>query len=205
MVRNLATKRTQLVSTSRPRRQGDGRTGAHKRRIRGAVYPGGKLPHTFRVPPPLGTMGVGASISADGSTVAWLGQEIDGRPRARRRSMAPGIHRAAVAKNRRRTAGADPARHGGGDPASPPCAASGETSCIAGDAVGSLPGPFERPRPMNPAGPATWLPLGLPAAADANGVTVAFLATARYIASGEELGWPPNTPTTCTSWTCMKA
>ena len=64
---------------------------------------------------------VGASISADGSTVAWIGQDVGeqapllaAEPRRERR-----LHRAAVAADRRRAAGADAPVTGGSDPAEP--------------------------------------------------------------------------------------
>jgi len=80
-VRNLESKQTQLVSvvydpaTGRP-------TGepvpTSSEADAAAVYPGaGNLTPRFPVRPPLRTLPVGASISADGSTVAWLGQEIE--------------------------------------------------------------------------------------------------------------------------------
>ena len=71
----------------------------------------------------------GASISADGSTVAWMGSE----PRAAGADAAPGRTAALYVEPlwERLPAAASQARRvtGGSDPESPACAASGESSC----------------------------------------------------------------------------
>lgn len=149
----------------------------------GAVFPGGRLTPTFA------SSFAGASISADGSTVAWVGQQVDrqapvlpaepymsptyAEPLWRRIGDGP---RAAT---RRVT--------GGGDPASPACASSGEVAPALPPTLSDpCQGPFDtRPEGSN-AG--VW---SLGVASDylprlsADGSKVAFLSSVRDIASGE--------------------
>ncbi len=191
-VRNLLTKQTQLVSVVY-----DPTTGTETGEPvptsgeAAAVYPGVKLAPRFPVPPPLSTMGVGASISADGSTVAWLGQEIERQAPvlAHERNMTPEyteplwrrIADGPQAPTRRVT--------GGGDPASAACAASGETTLSEPETLTDpCQGPFDTAAHFSST-PGTWTlaPTGdyLPRLG-ANGMTVAFLSNARYVAGGGE-------------------
>ncbi|HWX96316.1 MAG TPA: hypothetical protein VNZ01_05640 [Solirubrobacteraceae bacterium] len=151
----------------------------------GAVYSGAAaFPSAFQ----------GASLSADGSTVAWLGESISAQAAALPsdnarvatyteplwRRVADGPH----AITRRVT--------GGSDPASAQCATSGETQLVQprtlADPCG---GPFDT-KPIEPGTPpeGVWT-LGnasndfLPRLS-ADGSKVAFLANARLIAGGEE-------------------
>ena len=120
----------------------------------------------------------GASISADGSTVAWMGQEIGKQaPTLGEGDLAAELPNYAEPLWRRIAGGpGEPIRRvtGGSDPTSPACAASGDCQ-----------GPFEPLRELSQPGvfPTTgdYLPR-----LSANGETVAFLSSAREIAGGEE-------------------
>jgi hypothetical protein len=196
-VRNVETKQTQLVSvvydpaTGGPTGEpvptsGDGAA---------AAYPGAQLAPRFPVAPPVRTTAVGASISADGSTVAWLGQEIERQAPvlAQEPGLTPEyteplwrrIDEGPQAPTRRVT--------GGGDPASPACVASAETELLKPATLSDpCQGPFEtEPASRSTTGAGTWTlgPAGdyLPRLS-ANGLTVAFLSNARYVAGGEEFG-----------------
>jgi hypothetical protein len=136
-MRDLDTERTELVSvrdepgTGRPL-PGQPVSGLQGSEVFGAVFAGGrgeppifKEPQAYEQPQPM----IGASISADGTTVAWMGDDIAeqaltlpaetllapySEPLWRRVADGPG------APIRRVT--------GGGDPASPTCAASHESA-----------------------------------------------------------------------------
>jgi WD40-like Beta Propeller Repeat len=195
-VRDLRTKQTQLVSVVYDPATGT-ETGEPVPTIgsegSAAVYPGARLAPRFPVGSPLHTVPVGASLSADGSTVAWLGEDIERQapvlahephikpaytePLWRRISEGP------QALTRRVT--------GGGDPASPACVANGETAPIEPPTLSDpCQGPFET-EPANSNGAGTW---SLAPTEDylprlsANGMSVAFLSNARYIGGGEEFG-----------------
>jgi hypothetical protein len=131
----------------------------------------------------------GASISADGSTVAWLGQEL-----ARQVAVLGGAEAKpeyAEPLWRRIAAGPqEPTRRvtGGADPAAPACAASAETQLAAPPtSADPCQGPFVAS--LRERGPGVY---AAPSVADflprlsADGLTVAFLASQRPIASGEE-------------------
>jgi hypothetical protein len=94
----------------------------------GAVYPGHAA---FRLPPEYGEWGQdgappGAAISADGSTVAWMGANI-GKQARMLPGEAPNPHYTEPLW-RRIAAPATPTERvtGGSDPSNPACAASGE-------------------------------------------------------------------------------
>jgi len=196
-VRDLEKKQTQLVSvvydpnTGRPTGEPVPTSGEDA----GAVYPGVQLAPRFPVAPPARTVPVGASISADGSTVAWLGQEIERQVPvlAHEPGLTPEyteplwrrIGEGPQAPTRRIT--------GGGDPTSPVCVASGESGPLKPATLSDpCQGPFEtEPASRSTASNGTWTlgPAGdyLPRLS-ANGLTVAFLSNARFIAGGEEFG-----------------
>lgn len=119
-IRDLDTQRTELVST----RRGTDEPVQTSEQGFGAIYPGGGQRPTF----PNGASLAGASISADGSTVAWMGQNVE-----QQASVLPAEShmepRYAEPLWRRIASGpGSPIRRvtGGGDPESPACAASGE-------------------------------------------------------------------------------
>jgi len=144
----------------------------------------------------------GASISADGSTVAWLGQQIAEQAPTLRSPLEPAatpgyteplwrrIHEGPMVPTRRVT--------GGSDPLSPACVASGQTELASPPTLSDpCQGPFATDSGKESTAPVTWASgtasTALPEGADyepqlsENGTTVAFLATAREVVSGEEL------------------
>lgn len=160
----------------------------------GAVYPSGEE-EVPAFPAPDG----GASISADGSTVAWLGVQIAQQagvmsaediatqpkytePLWRRVGEGPQVPTRRVS--------------GGSDPTSAACVASGETHVSAPATLADpCQGPFD---PISQIGgePGLWTagvvtaegPLDYLPRLSGDGETVAFLSNARDIAFGEELG-----------------
>jgi Tol biopolymer transport system component len=197
-VRNLDTLETRLVSV---------RIGTSDEPVStlegeddyGAVFTGvgGKAP-AFSSPPPYGeyatTPPLGASLSADGSTVAWMGDDIGQQvallseetrspsytePLWRR--IAPG----SETPTRRIT--------GGSDPANPACAASGETVLPAAASLSDpCQGPFATPEGEIPSG--IWAGGGfgeLQPRLSADGYTVAFTAQAPLVSLGNDFGTDP--------------
>jgi hypothetical protein len=150
-VRDLDTDRTELVSVAdepgagapipgHPVSAAQGPT-----EIFGAVYtPGGKAPIFAPPQPYVQTDQVGASISADGTTVAWMGANV-----SLQAQMLPGEHPLPSYTEplwRRIAAGPSaPTRRitGGSDPADPACAASGESVLASSPSVSDpCQGPF---------------------------------------------------------------
>jgi hypothetical protein len=161
----------------------------------GAVYPGGGNLPAFGS---AAAASAGASISADGSTVTWMGQEIEQQTR-----VLPGEMDVVSASYTeplwRRIADGPraPTRRvtGGGDPESPACAASGEAGPAKPPTLADpCQGPFDPTYAQSEAG--IWS-LG-PTVGDylprlsANGQVVAFLSSAREIASGEAFTAEPS-------------
>ncbi len=188
-VRNLETKSTELVSVVYE----DGKTTSEpvptSEEGYGAVFPGASLTPSF----PQGPY-AGASISADGSTVAWMGTQVGkqaptlpiGDPASEPKYTEPlwrRIGEGTSSPTRRIT--------GGSDPVSPACQQSGETELQLPPTLSDpCQGPFETQGGQGEAGAGLWTAGAeqdyLPRLS-ANGQMVAFLATAREIASGEEL------------------
>jgi len=197
-VRHLDSRLTELVSVQRDPATGGAQENASGQPLPvpaaiegsstyGAVYPAGSPPG-LSFPSPW----AGASISADGSTVVWLGQQI-----ARQAAVLPTdeASRAKYTEPLWRRIGEGqgaPTRRvtGGSDPLNPACGASGETQLISPATLSDpCQGPFDAFGGANTE-PGTWT---LGAAEDflprlsADGMMVAFLASAREVASGEEL------------------
>jgi Tol biopolymer transport system component len=159
----------------------------------GAVYPGaGALPvfATTRA------AFAGASISADGSTVAWMGQQI--AQQAPLLGAEPNITPGYTEPLLRRIADGPlaPVRRitGGGDPASPACAASGEAAPREPPTLSDpCQGPFDPTYAQSEAGIWSLDPtVGdyLPQLSG-DGNVAAFLSSAREIASGEAFSSEP--------------
>lgn len=162
----------------------------------GAVFTGlgGKAP-AFDAPPPYGEYGatppLGASISADGSTVAWMGDDIGEQAPL----LADESKRASYTEPlwRRIAPGSEtPTRRisGGSDPANSACVASGET-VLPSSASPTDPcqGPFATPEGEIPSG--IWAgggPGDLLPRLSADGYTVAFAAQAPLVSLGEDFG-----------------
>lgn len=187
MVRYLQSKHTELVTTAyRDGQQTSEAVPSSPDGYYGAVYPGASAPPEF----PLSSPYWGASLSANGSTVAWMGNQIGEQvPLLASESLAPEyteplwrrIGEGASSPTRRVT--------GGSDPSSPQCEQSGEVR-LQQPATLSDPcqGPFETTGGLSGivglfTGSLDW---NFVPQLSANGETVAFLATARYIAGGEE-------------------
>jgi hypothetical protein len=163
----------------------------------GAVYPGHAR---FRPPPEYGEWGPdgappGASLSADGSTVAWMGANIS-KQAPMLAAEAPQAHYTEPLW-RRISSPATPTRRvtGGSDPGNPACAASGESALPATPAPGD---PCQGPFVVNTLRGGTlssgiWSEAGGNSGAignflprlSADGYTVAFISTALPVALGE--------------------
>jgi hypothetical protein len=184
-VRDLGSDRTQLLSVALG---GGPVSGVEGTAVRGGVYaPGNGAPPFERTP----TYGLGsttgASISADGSTVAWMGQDVSAQAPALSGEVLPPRYSEPLW---RRIAGGPTRRiTGGSDPANPDCAARGETSLPGGGAPGDpCQGPFLTF--SEPTTPGIWQ--GRPGdpvpRLSADGSTVAFLSQARPVTSGNAFG-----------------
>jgi hypothetical protein len=190
-VRNLRTRQTSLVSARYDPERGEAVPGEAVSGEQGAVFSNkGALAPSF----PFGPGGytvtepAGASISADGSTVAWLG--VDVREQAKTLS-AEGLDPSYAEPLWRRIGEGPttPTRRvtGGGDPENPACAASGETAMPNGS---TLANPCQGPFATAPnegvwkgGEKANFLPQ-----LSADGYTVAFLGDAPLVAQGSDFG-----------------
>jgi WD40-like Beta Propeller Repeat len=199
-VRDLDTGVTELVSVAAEAGTGvpiiDPETGRPKpvsgeegTSTYGAVFAPGTPPIPFNVPPAYGlTRQVGASISADGSTVAWLGQDV-----ADQVATLPGEELLPVYSEPLWRRIAD-------GPRAPTLAVSGDTdplsaACIAGgESTPAQPPTLSDPcqGPFRTEPPGTGLSTQVAAQSvpqlSANGETVAFLANAPLVAQGEDFG-----------------
>ncbi len=196
-VRNLATNETQLVSTEYDPSTGQAIpdtpvSGTEGSTIYGAVYSAGGAsnPPTF----PFNnrayglTPAVGASISADGSTVAWMGQTVYKQAR-----MLAGEHVSRYSEPlwRRIEDGPLAATRrvtGGSEPENPACIASGQTQ-LPGLEAHSLSSPCQGPFAVEPLDGVWAGTVGdsIPQLS-ADGYTVAFLATAQLVSLGVDFG-----------------
>jgi hypothetical protein len=205
VVRNLETKATKVVSV-----EYDGETGRPviengkakpvpidktESNVYGAVYEGGSIP-TFRLPEAYqdpGNSQMPASISANGSTVAWQGQEIgEQAPTLADESLRPEyteplwrrIEEGEEAPTRRVT--------GGSDPTSQPCIASGEKSLPRAP---SLSDPCQGPFRTEEEG--TWNGGGgtgdIVPRLSKDGHKIAFIATAPLVSLGTDFGGSAKT------------
>ena len=202
-VRDLETERTELVSVEYDPATGtpaiDEQTGlpepvpaaTEAQLSYGAAYSEGAPPR-FAPVKPYGVMStVGASISGDGTTVAWLGQDVGeqaatlpaetlapkyGEPLWRRIADGP------LTPTRRVS--------GGSDPTNPACMASGETALPRNDPLTDpCQGPFRTEFQFG-----VWASELAVGGADAlprlseDGYKVAFIATAPLVSQGSDFG-----------------
>ncbi len=187
-VRDLASKTTELVSVAYDPQTGspvvNPSTDAQEPvsaeeggRTYGAVYSPSLPPPGFNAPAAYAPQSpIGASISADGSTVAWTGQDISLQAPVLSAEALPAIYSEPLW--RRIADGPDaPTRRitGGSDPANPACATSGETALPE---VFSATDPCQGPFRTEALG--VWIGgTGNPVPQlSGNGMTVAFLASA---------------------------
>jgi hypothetical protein len=206
LVRDLNTDQTQLVSAEYQPGAGWSDTPVQPDGGFGAVFPGGAnhIPKfaTFEGEPPGSdkgnkggqneTMWVGASISADGNAVTWMGQDL-GR-QARLLAHEQGTENPEIAEPLWRNIEEPdaPIRRvtGGSDPEAPGCAASGEgeISEVAPPPSDPCAGPFAHLIPEAAVSEGLW---GERVRADfvpqisADGMRVAFLTGARELSIGE--------------------
>ena len=196
VVRHLDTGVTQLVSVEGEPHSGapiPGRPvpaeseGVASRQVYGAVYSGGKR-LAFNPPQPYAvTAEVPASISADGSTVAWLAQNVgEQAPTLSAETLKPVYSEPLW----RRIADGEDAPTlrvaGGSDPANPACAASGE---VVVPETPSLTDPCQGPFATTTSF-GVWTG-GLGDAAprlSADGYAVAFIANAPLASLGNDFG-----------------
>ncbi len=196
-VRNLASAETELVSTEYDPQTGRAIPNRPASVTENGITYGAAYSPQFQPPyfpfwnrayslPPA----VGASISADGTTVAWMGRVIDRQAR-----MLPGetvlpsyaeplwrrIAEGPLAPTRRVT--------GGSQPEYPACVASGESALPTGLAAQTLEDPCQGPFAVE-AKDGVWAGSvgdSIPQLS-ADGDTVAFLASAQLVSLGVDFG-----------------
>jgi hypothetical protein len=204
-VRNLEEKTTQLVSVAYDPATGgpefNSETGqpepvsAHVGGATyGAVYTGQAHAPAFRLPPAYSiTPPVGASISADGSTVAWMGVDIgeqapllagESRPANYTEPLWRDIGDGPEAPTRRVT--------GGSDPSAPACIASGETTLAPEPSLSDpCQGPFVTAQEVE-SGIWTGDIGDVVPRLSAEGCTIAFVANAPLVSLGLDFGGGSN-------------
>jgi hypothetical protein len=201
-VRDLETRTTELVSVAYDPATGqaavDEATGGpepvpaetQSENSYGAAFSEGSPPRFAPVKPYTVTPTVGASISGDGTTVAWLGQDI-GEQAATLPGETLTPNYAEPLWRRIADGPLTPTRRvsGGSDPTNPACVASGETALPANDPLADpCQGPFRTESEFG-----LWSNL-LVAEADAlprlsdDGYTVAFISTAPLVSQGSDFG-----------------
>jgi hypothetical protein len=199
-VRNLDTLQTQLVSVRYDPATGasavDEVTGAPEPVPGGAVFTGTGKPLPFQRPPTYQLpAGIGASISAQGTTVAWMGQRVGQQVRllageSESPSNSNGTEGAPLWR-RIANGPSEPTRAvtGGPDPENPACAAHPENALpLPGSLSDPCQGPFESLRVFNQTAILTDAVPQL----SADGYTVAFIADAKLIAQGTGGGGGSN-------------
>lgn len=204
LVRDLETNETKLVSAEyqpgigwsaerpvQPTTNGEGAT------VYGAVFPGGEAMPRFGTPsfpsPEDGqARWLGASISANGQVVSWIGQQLEKQTQLLAQEQVGEQPETAEPLWRQVGEPGDaPIRRvtGGSDPTNPLCEAGGEQELPERfpSPLDPCSGPFERYEAQGHEG--LW---GSKVRADfvpqlsANGMTVAFITGARELASGEQ-------------------
>jgi hypothetical protein len=197
-VRDLATRVTRLVSveidpaTGLPKVPDTPVSATEGSTVFGAVDTGGKALFPFSASRAYELPGaLGASISADGTTVAWMGRAVYKQAR-----MLPGEQVASYIEPlwRRIADGPQaPTRRvtGGSEPESAVCTASGESKLPAGvpeQQADPCHGPFAPPPESGASGVYDAGRLNAIPQLSADGHTVAFLATAQLVSLGQDFG-----------------
>ncbi len=199
-VRDLDTLTTQLVSVAYDPATGapaiDPGTGmpqpvsaSEGELVYGAVYSPGTTPQSYTKPQPYELAPqLGASISADGSTVAWMGQDVE----LQARTLPEETLQPSYAEPLWRRIGDGPSAPtrritGGGDAANPACAASGEGVPVSPPSLSDpCQGPFRVEAPL--IGTFDEPTIDSIPRLSADGLTVAFLANAPTVAEGSDFG-----------------
>jgi hypothetical protein len=191
--RNLLTGSTELVSVASEGTNGTPLPGPQPVPVQeglGAVYD----PGPFEGPAPyVLTRQAPASISADGSTVAWLAENVGEQVQTLAdETLSPKYSEPLW---RRMEGGeATPTRRvsGGSDPANPACAASGETDLPEVPSLSNpCQGPFATIRGFGIWTNANGVESAVPQLS-ADGNTVAFIAQAPLVALGSDFGVTPE-------------
>jgi Tol biopolymer transport system component len=194
-VRYMESKETRLVSDDRE--TGGPVSAQAGSELYGAVYADSNTNHAPQFAPAAeygdGMPPPGASISADGSTVAWMGTSLTEQvPLLAHEAETLGPNYTEPLW-RRIALGSETATErvtGGSDPANPACAASGETALPSKP---SLTDPCQGPFVVQEAKPIGGIWIGgqqgdpIPRLS-ADGYTVAFLSRAPLVAAGENFG-----------------
>jgi hypothetical protein len=155
----------------------------------GAVFSAGEPPPFAPVVPYRVRPTIGASISADGSTVAWMGQDI-GEQVPTLPGESPAARYAEPLWRRIADGPLAPTRRvtGGSDPTNPACVASGETVLPEQPSLSDpCQGPFRTERTIGVWSGEVDEADALPRLS-ADGYTVAFLASAPLISQGSDFG-----------------
>jgi len=195
-VRNLNTRETELVSvedepaTGMPKVPATPASATQSGTPFGAVDASGAGPFPFENGFKLRSA-VGASISADGSTVAWMGQSVFRQARVLAEEETQAESASYVEPLWRRIADGPsaPTRRvtGGSEPENPACAASGETQLrFVGEAA--LADPCQGPFQFESAGVYNGSTLQAVPQLSADGYSVAFLGTASLVSLGQNSG-----------------
>jgi Tol biopolymer transport system component len=184
-VRDLDTHSTELVTA--------GREGGTP--VPGAVYVSGGVIPPFKPVEGYGeSSALGASISADGSTVAWLAQNVGAQATLLPGETVPSTYTEPLWR-RIADGPAAPIRRvtGGSDPQDPACIAGGESS-ISGETPASDPcqGPFATLVERTASGTWTGGFGDVVPQLSGDGYTVAFLANAPLVAFGANFGRSEN-------------
>ena len=199
-VRDLETQSTELVSVAANPETGlplvnqttggpepvSGTEGAF---TYGAVFVPGAPPPRFALPPTYAlARQVGASISADGSTVAWLGQDISEQVKTLPgEALSPSYSEPLWRRIADGPAAPTLAVSGDSDPLSPACIASGEIAPLQPPSLADpCQGPFRTEPPH--VGTSTQVEVQSVPQLSGNGLTVAFLANAPLVAQGSDFG-----------------
>jgi hypothetical protein len=201
-VRNLKTKETTLVSVEYDPATGQPIPDAPVSKSEGittygAVYSPASEPPQFPFDKRAYSLptSVGASISADGTTVAWMGVDVSKQAR-----MLPDETKASYSEPlwRRISSAEDPIRRvtGGSEPENPACIASGELSLpTIEEGLGTASNPCQGPFAVEPEF-GVWSSTIVNSVApelSADGDTVAFLASAQLTALGVDFGRAQDT------------
>jgi len=192
-VRYVASQETKLVSED-PETHGPVPTREEQSELLGAVFLGTR--RSFEPPTPYGYLKdfpPGASISADGTTVAWMGNDVNQQvtmlaKEARHARYVEPLWRRIAPGSETPTERVT----GGSDPSNPACLASGETVLPSKpSSTDPCQGPFQVEE-GNPSG-GIWAAGGGEAGdpvprLSADGYTVAFLSAAQLVTAGENFG-----------------